>query len=181
MTLNSDEAIIRRRQPGDGPALADLWLSTASYYVRLDPERFQLPDPVGLADWFEENLARSTDDDKFERVADIHDQVVGLVEAAVAEPIASARRQLLRQLSWRRLMVNALAVHPTFWRRGVGIQLLGAAEQWGASRGARVVVLDTYIHSDVSVPFYEQGMGYIRQSLIFEKSLGATSAWRTSQ
>lgn len=171
----ADEALIRRRQAGDGPALADLWLSTASYYVRLDPDHFQLPEADGLADWFEESLNRSTGDDRFERVADINGQVVGLVDAALAEPIASARRQLLRELSWRRLMVNALAVHPTFWRRGIGRQLLAAAEQWGVARGARTVVLDTYIHSDVSVPFYEQGMGYSRQSLVFSKSLSQTS------
>src|SRR5262249_13950732 len=93
--------------------------------------------------------------------------VVVLVGAALSEPIATARCQLLRELSWRRLMINALVVHPPFWRRGIGRQLLGAAEQWGRERGARIVVLDTYIHSDVSVPFYEQGMGYRRQSLSY--------------
>ena len=180
MTRNSAAAVIRMRQHGDGQGLADLWVSTASYYARLAPERFQVPDADGLADWFEESLARSAGDDKFERVADLNGQVVGLVEAAVAGPMASAHRQLLRELSWRRLIVNALAVHPTFWRRGIGRQLLGAAEQWGRDRGARVVVLDTYIHSDVSVPFYEQGMGYSRQSLIFAKSL-TTPAPRESR
>jgi GNAT superfamily N-acetyltransferase len=102
-------------------------------------------------------------------------QVVGLVAAALSEPIGGARRQLLRELSWQRLMINALVVHPSFWRRGIGRQLLGAAEQWGRERGARIVLLDTYIHSCVSVPFYEQGMGYRRQSLVFSKSLDAVS------
>jgi GNAT superfamily N-acetyltransferase len=87
------------------------------------------------------------------------------------EPIESAPRQLLRELAWRRLMVNALAVHSAFWRRGIGRQLLQAAEAWGRARGARVVLLDTYIGSDVSVPFYEHGMGYRRQSLVFSKAL----------
>jgi GNAT superfamily N-acetyltransferase len=89
----------------------------------------------------------------------------------LAEALDSAPRQVLRELAWRRLLVNALAVRTDYWRRGIGRQLLGAAEAWGQERGARLAVLDTYLHSPVSVPFYEQGMGYRRQSLSFSKSL----------
>jgi GNAT superfamily N-acetyltransferase len=163
--------LIRPRRPGDGQGLAQVWLDTARYYAELDPERFQVPDARGLADWFEERLAAPTGDDQFDRVADVDGQVVGLVHAAIMEAIDSAPRQLLRELAWRRLMVNALAVHSAFWRRGIGRQLLEAAENWGQGRGARAVSLDTYIHSDVSVPFYEHGMGYRRQSLVFSKAL----------
>jgi GNAT superfamily N-acetyltransferase len=163
--------LIRPRQPGDGQGLAQVWLDTANYYVKLDPERFQVPDAQGLENWFEERLAQVMDDDQFDRVADVDGQVVGLVHAVIMEPIESAPRQLLRELAWRRLMVNALVVHSAFWRRGIGRQLLAAAEEWGRGRVARIVLLDTYIGSDVSVPFYEHGMGYSRQSLVFSKSL----------
>jgi GNAT superfamily N-acetyltransferase len=167
--------LIRPRQPGDGQGLAQVWLDTARYYVELDPERFQVPDAQGLENWFEERLAQAMDDDQFDRVAEVDGQVVGLVHAVIMEPIDSAPRQLLRELAWRRLMVNALAVHSAFWRRGIGRQLLGAAESWGRARGARIVVLDTYIGSEVSVPFYEHGMGYSRQSLVFSKSLSQST------
>ena len=163
--------LIRPRQPGDGQGLAQVWLDSARYYANLDPERFQVPDAQGLENWFEERSARAMGDDQFDRVADIDGQVVGLVHAVIMEPLESAPRQVLRELAWRRLMVNALAVHSAFWRRGIGRQLLEAAEAWGRARGARVVLLDTYIGSDVSVPFYEHGMGYRRQSLVFSKAL----------
>jgi len=47
----------------------------------------------------------------------------------------------------------------------------GLAESWGRDRGASMVRLDTYVHSPVSVPFYERHMGYQRQSIHFAKEL----------
>jgi hypothetical protein len=47
-----------------------------------------------------------------------------------------------------------------------------AAESWGRDRGARVARLGTYAHSPVSVPFYENRMGYQRRAIIFQKKLG---------
>jgi hypothetical protein len=46
-----------------------------------------------------------------------------------------------------------------------------AAEEWGRRHGATLVFLNTYAASPVSVPFYEHGMGYTRQSLGFRKRL----------
>lgn len=34
-----------------------------------------------------------------------------------------------------------------------------------------MISLDTYLHSPLSVPFYEQRMGYRRQSVAFQKDL----------
>ena len=50
-------------------------------------------------------------------------------------------------------------------------QLMDAAEAWGRSHGATLALLDTYVHSEVSVPFYEHGLGYVRHSLHFHKRL----------
>jgi hypothetical protein len=53
---------------------------------------------------------------------------------------------------------------------GVATALVEASEEWGRAHGA-VAVLDTYVHSDVSMPFWEQRMGYAPQSMIVQKSL----------
>lgn len=45
------------------------------------------------------------------------------------------------------------------------------AEEWGRERGAVIALLDTYVGSEVSVPFYEQRMGYARRALRFKKRL----------
>ena len=44
-------------------------------------------------------------------------------------------------------------------------------EAWGRDRGAEMARLDTYAGSPVSVPFYEQRMGYQRRSIVFQKPL----------
>jgi GNAT superfamily N-acetyltransferase len=163
--------IIRPPQPGDGEGLARVWLDMATYYAWLDPEVFQVPRANGLAEWFEERLLNPTPDERFTRVAEQDGRVVGTVSAFIEDPFASAPQQMMRDLSRRRLTVNALGVHTACWRHGIGRRLLEAAEEWGRSKGATVALLDTYVHSPVSVPFYEQGMGYSRQSVHFRKCL----------
>jgi hypothetical protein len=114
------DVLIRPARVGDGEGLALVWLDIATYYSRLDPERFQIPDADGLADWFEQRWSLPAPDNRFDRVADFDGQVVGLVAAFTEEPHDSASRQLVRELAWRRLTVNAIGVGTSFWRRGIG-------------------------------------------------------------
>ena len=48
---------------------------------------------------------------------------------------------------------------------------MAPASAWGRDRQARIVRLDTYAHSPVSVPFYEERMGYQRRAIVFQKHL----------
>jgi GNAT superfamily N-acetyltransferase len=68
-------------------------------------------------------------------------------------------------------LADALIVEHGIWHRGAGAALLKAAESRGRERGAEIVRLDTYAHSPVSVPFYEERMGYTRRSIVFQKWL----------
>jgi hypothetical protein len=43
--------------------------------------------------------------------------------------------------------------------------------EWGSAKGAVRVVLTTYHASPLSVPFYEQGVGYQHRSIVLEKRL----------
>ncbi len=67
--------------------------------------------------------------------------------------------------------MDALIVDRSHWREGAGTALLEAAETWGRGRGAEIARLDAYAHGPVSVPFYEDRMGYQRRSIIFQKRL----------
>jgi GNAT superfamily N-acetyltransferase len=162
---------IRPDRPGDGAALAGVWLDGAAYYAQLDPRWFQVPEPPGLSEWFDERLGSARGEDHLHHVAELRGEVVGFVSAILQEPLDSASRQIVRHVGWRRVVVNALVVHSAFWRLGIGHQLLQSAEDWGRGRGARLVVLDTFADSPVSVPFYEHGMGYQRHSIVFSKQL----------
>ncbi len=45
-----------------------------------------------------------------------------------------------------------------------------AAEQWGRSRGAEVIILETETNKPSSMPFYER-MGFSAQAVIFRKEI----------
>ena len=163
--------VIRSARPGDAADLARNWIDAARHYADLDSDAFQVPAVDGLAAWFEELLVRPRSADALWLVAELDGRVIGDVSARLERPVEDAERQLLRDLGRARLYVDALGVEGSYRRRGVGAQLLRAAEAWGRDKGAVRAVLTTYHASPLSVPFYEQGMGYERRSIVFEKRL----------
>jgi GNAT superfamily N-acetyltransferase len=166
-----ESLVVRPAQAGDAADLARNWLEAARHYAELDADAFQVPAADGLVEWFEQLLGRPRSDDAVWLVAEVDDRVVGDVVARLEPPVEDAPRQLLRDLGRVRLRVDALAVEEAYRRRGVGARLMRAVEEWGRAKGAVRSVLTTYEASPLSVPFYEQGMGYRRRSIVFEKRL----------
>jgi len=66
---------------------------------------------------------------------------------------------------------NALMVAESYRRAGAGTALMAAVERWGREHGAVLVALDTNLRSKLSVPFYEDRLGYVRHAVIFRKYL----------
>ena len=116
-------------------------------------------------------VATARSEDAVWLVAELDGRVVGDVAAHLGHPTEAAERQLLRDLGRVRLYVDALGVEEASRRRRVGARLMHAVEEWGRDRGAVRSVLTTYHASPLSVPFYEQGLGYERRSIVFEKRL----------
>jgi GNAT superfamily N-acetyltransferase len=162
---------IRAARPGDGGGMARAWASAADYYADLDPEHFQRPQAPGLAESFEDSIARAGNDVLL-LVAELDGHVVGWLSARIQLPDADSAAQLMREPGWIRLAIDVLIVDTPAWRHGAGTALMTAAESWGRDRGARAARLGTYAHSPVSVPFYENRMGYERRAIIFQKNLG---------
>jgi GNAT superfamily N-acetyltransferase len=162
---------VRPARPGDAADLARNWIDGARHYAELDADAFQVPPLEGLVGWFEELLQRPRSEDAVWLVAEVDGRVVGDVAARLERPTEDAARQVLRDLGRVRLYVDALGVETAYRRRGVGAQLMHAVEEWGRGQGAVRSVLTTYHTSPLSVPFYEQGMGYQRRSIVFEKRL----------
>ncbi|WP_433465824.1 GNAT family N-acetyltransferase [Spirillospora sp. CA-128828] len=161
---------IRSPRPGDGTGIAVAWCDFAEFYREIAPESFQSPRRDGLDVWLEDKLL-TRGEDGFVRVADHGGEAIGFVDAAFLPPHADADRQLVREVAIPRVFVNALAVQRDHWRAGAGAALMTSVEQWANERGARMVMLDTYAASPVSVPFYERRMGYHRQAIVFAKHL----------
>ena len=162
---------VRAARAGDGDGMARVWVSAGEYYAGFDPALFQAPSAEGLTESFEADIAaRSMDTDSLRLVAERGGLVAGWLTAHVEYPAANAAHQLVRELGWVRLLVDALMVDRALWRQGIGTALLTAAEAWGRDRGAVVVRLNTYVDGPVAVPFYEQH-GYQRRSILFQKPL----------
>jgi GNAT superfamily N-acetyltransferase len=161
---------VRIARPGDGAGIARVWLDTSAYYAELDPGHFKVPDAHGLAELTDGQLGMP-DERALSLVAEVDGRLVGWLSARLELPHHHAARQFVREHDWTRLLVDALIVERDQWRRGIGTTLLEAAESWGRAHGAQVARLDTYAQGPVSVPFYEQHMGYQRRSIVFQKQL----------
>jgi GNAT superfamily N-acetyltransferase len=59
----------------------------------------------------------------------------------------------------------------THRRRGVGTALMKEMERWARQQGATSVSLRTNLRSPLSMPFYEERMGYTRDGAVFRKRL----------
>jgi ribosomal protein S18 acetylase RimI-like enzyme len=160
---------IRQARRGDGRGLADLHLDTAATLREMDPSRFRVPDTDGMAEWIDADLA-TMGAGWVCFVAEEGGLIVGQVEAKVHPPLDSARYQTMSDLAGTRGEVNSLGVLSSHRRRGIGRALMAAAQEWLRARGASVVVLDTYLRSPESVPFYDS-IGYERVSIVFERRL----------
>lgn len=164
------DVVVRPARRGDGAGISRSWLSAATYYAELDGAHFQVPRTGDLAESFDAQISR-LGARSVQLVAEIDGQVVGWLAARIEPPGPNPAAQLVREYGWTRLLIDALVVHRDQWRRGAGAALLAAAESWGRAHGADVVRLDTYADSPVSVPFYEDRMGYQRRSIVFQKQL----------
>jgi ribosomal protein S18 acetylase RimI-like enzyme len=163
---------IRESRPGDGAGCAEIWLETGEFMAALNPRSFQVPAADGLAAWFEQiNAVYRHDQDKLLLVADADGILVGAVTASLHQPLDTAARQVQSDLSRRRLHIDSLSVVASHRRSGIGSALMRAAEQWGRSRGAEVVLLETETNNPLSIPFYEQRMGFSAQAVIFRKEI----------
>jgi GNAT superfamily N-acetyltransferase len=161
---------VRPARPGDGADIARNGLESTRYYRELMPDDFRFPDEDGLAEWLDSSLP-ANGESELALVAEIDEQVVGYLEARVEKPSESARFQSNPDLAETRLFINYVVTAPAFWRHGAGTRLVEAAEEWGRSRGATIALCDTHLGSPVSVPFWEQRLGYERRAIIFRKPL----------
>jgi GNAT superfamily N-acetyltransferase len=160
---------LRPATRADASALVELSHESSETYARLAPDLFVDGDRDGFADWI---VAEWNDgDDTLALVAEVEGEVAGYLEAVIQHPEGWTRFFGSRDLRSRRLFVNAVLTAEAYRRRGVATRLVEEAERWGRERGATVALLDTYADSPLSVPFWEQRMGYARRAIIFRKPL----------
>jgi GNAT superfamily N-acetyltransferase len=165
------EIVVREFRRGDGEALLRMSQENARYHTQLAPDYFKVPDAEGFVDFIEGDEEWRSAPENLALVAEVDGEVAGYLEASVQPPLDSARWQGQRDVAETRLFINFVGTLDAFKRKGVATRLVEEAEAWGSSKGATVALCDTYIDSELSVPFWEQRMGYARRSIHLRKPL----------
>ena len=146
--MPSDVVIRPAVLPGDAAGLSAIYRSSAAHHARLDPSRYRVPEQepvvahfVGLGDASADGVIL---------VAEAAEALVGYVQirrrpdpspASMLRPIPSASVDV--------------AVIPGRRGQGIGRSLLSAADEWAATHGLAVLVLDALMANTAALSFYD--------------------------
>ena len=149
-----EEISVREAQPADAEALARVHADVARYYDERGPHYF--------------------DEGQLRLVAEVDGEVVGALTARLLEPVTAGGDA--RGEAEKRLRIDYLATAPASRRSGIGTRLVEAAESWGRRVGATIAETTAFRGSALSIPFWEDRMGYEELPMTLEKRLDATPA-----
>lgn len=149
--------VVRPMEPErDADAVAEVLVDSSIHHNSLEPERYEVLDPATVAADYRRGRQHPSGTPPVERatlVGELDGRLVGVVDVRVAHPGGSHR-------PLRYGYVAEIAVAASARRRGVGTELLRAAEAWARERGCTYAVLDYNTHNDDARRFYRDRMGY---------------------
>jgi GNAT superfamily N-acetyltransferase len=148
-----EEISVREAQPADAEALARVHADVARYYDERGPHYF--------------------DEGQLRLVAEVEGEVVGALTARVLEPVTAGRGATGD--AEKRLRIDYLATAASSRRAGIGTRLVQAAESWGRRVGATIAETTAFRGSALSIPFWEDRMGYEELPMSLEKRLDVPS------
>ena len=148
-----EEISVREAQPADAEALARVHADVARYYDERGPHYF--------------------DEGQLRLVAEVEGEVVGALTARVLEPVTAGGGATGD--AEKRLRIDYLATAASSRRAGIGTRLVQAAESWGRRVGATIAETTAFRGSALSIPFWEDRMGYEELPMSLEKRLDVPS------
>jgi GNAT superfamily N-acetyltransferase len=151
-----EEISVREAQPADAEGLARVHADVARYYDERGPHYF--------------------DGGQLRLVAEVEGEVVGALSARLLEPVTVGGDA--RGEAEKRLRIDYLATAPASRRAGIGTRLVEAAESWGRRVGATIAETTAFRGSALSIPFWEDRMGYEELPMSLEKRLDVPSTSR---
>jgi GNAT superfamily N-acetyltransferase len=146
-----EEISVREVEPTDAEALARVHADVARYYDERGTHYF--------------------DGGQLRLVAEVEGEVVGALTARLLEPTTIGTDGDAET----RLRIDYLATAAPSRRAGIGTRLVQAAESWGRKVGATIVETTAFRGSALSIPFWEDRMGYEEQPMSLEKRLDLPS------
>ena len=147
-----EEISVRDALPADAEGLARVHADVARYYDERGPHYF--------------------DEGELRLVAEVQGEVVGALAARLLEPVAADGHGEAET----RLRIDYLATAAERRRAGIGTRLVEAAESWGRGVGATIAETTAFRGSALSIPFWEDRMGYEELPMTLVKRLDAGPA-----
>lgn len=156
-TDNVREAItIRPAVSEDADGIARVFLESAEYHERLDPERYSPPPAETIAARYRER--RHCPADAGERsitlIAELGGEIVGFTDARLERSPDAMHREMIY------CHVAEISVIRRYQNQGIGKQLLRAVEDWGRLLGAEFASLEYHAANKRAGIFYQRRMGY---------------------
>jgi GNAT superfamily N-acetyltransferase len=155
--MNGAEISVREALPGDADALELVHAEVAQYYGQGAPRPSEEPSAAGGP--------------ALRLVAEVDGEIVGVLAARVTGDELDNSHGSDPQPAEKRLLISYLATAADRRRTGIGTRLVEAAEEWGRQSGAAVAETTTFQGSPLSVPFWEDRMGYEELATSLEKRL----------
>ena len=146
---------IRAATADDAAGIARVYMESAEYHARLEPDRYRLPSLDAItAQYRERGRLSRTNGDAITLVAELDAQVAGFVDARLDR----SPDPMHRDLTYCHIVEIAVAVQHQ--GQGIGERLLTAAEDWGRQRGAQLASLEFLAANTRASAFYQRRMGY---------------------
>jgi GNAT superfamily N-acetyltransferase len=158
---------VRPFRPADAPAVARALVDSSIHHAALEPARYEIQDEATVTETYRQGRQHdptARPDEQATFVAEIDDEVVGVLDVHVARP-GSAHRRLL--YGW----IDEVAVAATARGRGAGSALVAEAEAWARARGCAYTGLDHNAYNEGAGRLYRERLGYQPAGVILVKPL----------
>jgi len=158
---------IRPTVSDDADGIARVFLESAEYHARLDPERYWIPAVETVGARYREGRQHrpGAGGESITVVAVLSGEIVGFIDARLEPSPDVMHREIVY------CHVAEVAVSSGHQNRGIGGRLLRAAEDWGRRQGAEFASLDYHAANTRAAGFYQQRMGYCAASITAIKRL----------
>ncbi len=166
---SADSISVRDARPGDADGLERVHADVARYYAEPIPHYFRVAIRSGSGGGAEPDRAAAGGEQLLCLVAEVKGEIVGALAARLLAP----RGELpsAGEPEEKRLRIDYLATAAERRRSGIGTRLVETAETWGRGAGATIAETKTFQGGPLSVPFWEERMGYEELSATLEKRL----------
>jgi ribosomal protein S18 acetylase RimI-like enzyme len=156
---------IRPATPDDAEAITRIYIESAAHHALIDPERNHIPDRVAIEERY--RTGRQHPDDGEETVtllAETGGEIAGFLDARLMQPFDPMYRPATV------CFIADIAVSTAHRSRGIGEQLMQAAEEWARRHGAEFVTLEYHSGNPRAGSFYAR-LGYRNASVVAIKRL----------